>query len=199
MSAIQPGKTTTKSRVNSAFKDLMSVHWWMAACYLVLFVTGSFMARLSREVPIRSPLYDFHKSIGILTMALLTGRIITLLRVWWRKYTRRSPNLSAQWWKTFTLHASLYLFMWVIPITGFLLSNSYKSNNVKFFGISLPDIFPQNQAMVEFGRSSHFWLAYTFLAFVLVHLLAYRKVVRANWKRLVSFIKIKFGTIKPSV
>ena len=96
MSAIQPGKTTTKSRVNSAFKDLMSVHWWMAACYLVLFVTGSFMARLAREVPIRSPLYDFHKSIGILTMALLTWRIITLLRVWWRKYTQRTPKLTAQ-------------------------------------------------------------------------------------------------------
>jgi cytochrome b561 len=199
MSAIQPGKATTKSRVNSAFKDLMSVHWWMAACYLVLFVTGSFMARLAREVPIRSPLYDFHKSIGILTMALLTWRIITLLRVWWRKYTQRTPKLTAQWWKTFTLHASLYLFMWVIPITGFLLSNSFKSNNVEFFGILLPDIFPQNQAMVAVGRSSHFWLAYTFLVFILVHMLAYGKVVRANWKRFVSFIKTKFGTRKASV
>ena len=89
--------------------------------------------------------------------------------------------------------------MWVIPITGFLLSNSFRSNNVKFFGILLPDIFPQNQAMVAVGRSSHFWLAYTFLAFILVHMLAYGKVVRANWKRFVSFIKSKFGTRKVSV
>ncbi len=146
------------------------------------------MVRLAREVPLRSPLYDFHKSIGIVTMALLTWRILTLLRVWWRKYTKRTPKLTPQWWKTFTLHASLYLFMWVIPITGFFLSNSYRRNNVKFFGIVLPDIFPQNQAMVDVGRSSHFWLSYTFLAFTLVHMLAYGKVVRANWKRFISFL-----------
>ncbi len=188
MSSIYPASTTKISRVNSAFKDLMSVHWWMTACYLVLFTTGVSMVRLASEVPLRSPLYDFHKSIGIVTMALLTWRILTLLRVWWRKYTKRTPKLTPQWWKIFLLHTSLYLFMWVVPITGFLLSNSYKRNNVKFFGIVLPDIFPQNQAMVDVGRSLHFWLSYTFLAFILVHMLVYGKVVRANWKRFVSFI-----------
>ncbi len=188
MSAVQPvKKITVKPRLNSAFKDLMSVHWWMASCYLVLFVTGTFMARLEREVPIRSPLYDFHKSIGVLTMALLTWRILTLLRVWLRKYTKKAPSLTLQWCRTFILHTSLYLFMWVVPVTGFFLSNSFRSNNVKFFGIVLPDIFPQNRAMVDVGRSMHFWLSYAFLAFVVVHMLAYWKVLRANWKRFVSF------------
>lgn len=188
MSAVQLVKKNIKPRLNSAFKDLMSVHWWMAACYLVLFATGSFMARLEREVPIRSPLYDFHKSIGVLTMALLTWRILTLLRVWFRKYTKKAPKLTLEWWRIFILHTSLYLFMWAVPVTGFLLSNSFRSNNVKFFGILLPDIFPQNRAMVDVGRSMHFWLSYTFLAFVVVHMLVYWKVLRANWKRFMNFV-----------
>jgi cytochrome b561 len=182
-----------KPRLNSAFKQLMSLHWVMSACYLVLFITGAFMARLPRELFIRGPLYDFHKSVAVLTMALLTWRILTLLRVWWKKYTKRLPKFTKEWYKSFALHVSLYVFMWLVPVAGFLLSNSYKSNIVKFFGIPLPDLFPQNSAMVEVGRSLHFWLAYTFLAFVILHILDQKKVVRANWRRLTNFVGTKFA------
>ena len=181
-----------KPRLNSAFKQLMSLHWVMSACYLVLFVTGAFMARLPREFFIRGSLYDFHKSVGVLTMAFLTLRILTLLRVWWKKYTKRLPKFTKEWYKSFALHLSLYVFMWLVPVAGFLLSNSYKSNIVKFFGIPLPDVFPQNPAMVDVGRSLHFWLGYTFLAFVILHILDQKKVVRANWRRLTNFVRTKF-------
>lgn len=180
-----------KPRLNSAFKQLMSVHWWMAAIYVVLFVIGTFMSQLERGAPFRTELYDFHKSMGVLSMALLTWRIFLLLQVWWKKYSKRLPKFTLQWWKTFALHTSLYLFMWAVPITGFLLSNSFRSNNVKFFGIILPDLFPQDPAMVDVGRSMHFWLSYTFLAFIVLHTIAQWKVVRANWRRFNNFLKSK--------
>ena len=182
-----------KPRLNSAFKQLMSLHWVMSACYLVLFISGTSMARLPRELFIRGPLYDFHKSVAVLTMALLTLRILTLLRVGWKKYTKRLPKFTKEWYKNFALHATLYVFMWLVPVTGFFFSNSFKSNNVKFFGIVLPDVFPQNSAMVDLGRSLHFWLAYTFLAFVILHILDQKKVVRANWRRLTNFVGNKFA------
>lgn len=166
---------SVKSRSNSAYKRLMSVHWWMASCYLILFPLGTFMAQLPREAPFRSSLYDFHKSIGVLSMALLTWRILVLLQVVGKKYMKRSPKITTDWIKTVVLHSSLYTFMWAVPVTGFLLSNSFKANNVKFFGLVLPDIFPKNEAMVEIGRSSHFWLSYTFLAFIVLHVIAQRK------------------------
>jgi len=71
-----------------------------------------------------------------------------------------------------------------------LLLNSFK-NNVRFFGITLPDLFPQNSTMVELGRSLHFWLAYTFG--VHLHALAHWKVVRANWRRLLGCVKTRFA------
>jgi len=181
-----------KPRLNSAFKQLMSLHWAMAACYLVLFITGPFMSELPRELFIRNPLYAFHKSVGVLTMALLTLRILTLLRVWWKKYTKRLPKFTKEWYKNFALHASLYVFMWLVPVAGFLLSNSIRNKNVPFFGIVVPDMFPKNPAMVEVGRSLHFWLSYTFLAFVILHILDRKKVVRANWRRLTNFVGTKF-------
>ncbi len=182
-----------KPRLNSAFKQLMSLHWAMAACYLVQFITGPFMAQLQREFFMRNPLYAFHKSVGVLTMAFLTLRILTLLRVWWKKYTKRLPKFTKEWYKSFALHASLYVFMLLVPVAGFLLSNSIRSNNVPFFGIFFVNVFPPNPAMVEVGRSLHFWLAYTFLAFAILHLLEQKKVVRANWRRLTSFVGTKFA------
>ncbi|MCC5639772.1 cytochrome b [Nostoc sp. CHAB 5844] len=180
-----------KVRVNSAFKQLMSVHWIMFTCYLVLFTTGSGMARLSRETLLRSELYDFHKSIGALVVALLTWRILVLLRVWWRKYTKNVPRFSPEWTRKFALHTSLYLLMFAVPVSGFFFSNSYQSNNVRFFGLTLPDFFPQNSSLVDLGRSIHFWIAYTFLALILLHTLQQWKVVKANWRRFKAFFITK--------
>jgi cytochrome b561 len=179
-----------KIRLNSAFQRLMSVHWWMAGCYLILFCVGTFMARLPKS-SVRGNLYDFHKSIGVLTMALLTWRILTLLQVMWKKYTKRVPKMSAKWLTSFILHTLMYIFMWAVPIAGFLLSNSFKANNVSFFGIPLPDIFPQNNATIGLGRSLHFWLSYAFLACIALHLVLQWKVVKANWRRLIGFIQGK--------
>ncbi|MEM8722894.1 MAG: cytochrome b [Cyanobacteria bacterium P01_G01_bin.39] len=175
---------TTKPRKNSAFKNLMSIHWWMFYCYIVLFIGGSLMARLPREVVGRNFLYDFHKSVGVLTMALLTWRILTLLQVWWKKYTKRLPKYSPEWMRKFALHTSLYLFMWAVPVSGFFFSNSFQSGNVRFLWITLPDLFPQNSDLVELGRSIHFWLAYTFLAFIILHALDQIKVVKGFWRRI---------------
>ncbi|HLP86998.1 MAG TPA: cytochrome b [Nostocaceae cyanobacterium] len=175
--------TQAKPRRNSAFQHLMSVHWWMAGFYLVLFMTGVLMPRLPDELVIVGPLYDLHKSIGALVLGLLTWRILVLLRVWWRKYTKKFPKFSPQWLKVVALHTVLYLFMWAVPVSGFFLSNSYKSNNVKFFGLTLPDIFPQNSEVLELARSMHFWTAYIFLAFVVLHIIDQWKVTKALWRR----------------
>jgi cytochrome b561 len=179
-----------RAGVNSAFKHLMSIHWVMAACYLVLFMTGSSMSRMPDGLLIRDPLYDFHKSIGALVIAILSWRILVLLRVWWRKYTRRLPTLTLEWLLKFALHSVLYVFMWVVPVSGFLLSNSYQSRNVTFFGVLLPDLFPQNSALVEVARSLHFWFAYTFLAFIALHAVVQWKSIRAPWRRFIHRSKL---------
>jgi cytochrome b561 len=133
--------------------------------------------------------------MGVLSMALLTWRILLLLRVWWKKYTKRFPEFSWIWLKTVALHISLYVFMWTVPMSGFLLSNSFRANNVKFFGFALLDIFPQNSAMADLGRNLHFWLSYSFLVFVVLHTIEQRNVARANWRRFRQFIQSKLNPV----
>jgi cytochrome b561 len=161
----------------------------MAGLYLLSFSDGAIMARLSSELFFRGSLYDIHKSIDLLTIALLLWRIIVLLQVWWKKYTRHLPRLSPKWWRNTLLHVLLYGLMVVVPLAGLLLSNSFMAGKVAFFGLVIPDLFPENKATVELGRSLHFWLSYTFLAFIVLHTLAQWRVVQANQSRLGDTIK----------
>ncbi|WP_228016800.1 hypothetical protein [Synechocystis sp. LEGE 06083] len=45
-----------KPRLNSPFKSLMRIHWWMALAYLIVFCTGIFMVNLERGQFLRSEL-----------------------------------------------------------------------------------------------------------------------------------------------
>lgn len=188
-SQLTPIKKSVKPRFNSAFKRLWSMHWIMAGCYFVLFLTGTVMVRMPEELLVREHSYTLHKSIGALTMALLTWRIFLLQQVWWRKYTRRLPKPTPDWIRTVVLHTLIYVFMLSVPISGFFLSNSYSSGNVPFFWFTLPDIFPENAAVVELARDLHFWIAYTFLGFIVLHAVDQRKVVRSLWRRTSGAIK----------
>jgi cytochrome b561 len=186
----------SRFRINSAFQHLWSIHWWMATCYLVLFVVGFGMVRMHEDTALQDNAYTLHKSFGALTMALLTWRIVTLQRVWWRKHTRRLPKISGEWVRTCLLHTTIYVFMLVVPISGFFLSNSYQSGNVPFFWVAtVPDMFPKNAAVVELARDLHFWIAYTFLALIVLHMIDQQKYVKSFWRRANQTITRQFGRL----
>jgi cytochrome b561 len=194
-STAQDGQTQRLTKMpiaDSVFKQLRSIHWWMAWCYVVLFTVGWGMTHLPKEASYRALFYDFHKSVGVLTVAILTWRILVLLQVWRQKYTKQLPNFTIRWFKKFILHALLYGFMWAVPVTGVFLSNSFQANNVRFFGMKLPDIFVQNSAIVELAKNLHFWFAYIFLAFILLHLLVQRKVIRSYQSQLWVWLRTRF-------
>lgn len=171
-------------RKKTAAQRLWFLHWLMAACYLLLFAGGAYMADLSRDVSYRGSLYDFHKTLGVIVMSLLLARIFVLLRVLQHKYRRRQPKRTREWFQTFALHSALYFFMLLVPLSGYFFSNS-AGRDVIVFGtdIMLPRLFVENQQLVDLGRSVHFWLSYTFLAFVILHSVDQRKYLRATLRR----------------
>lgn len=162
-----------------ANKQLQLLHWTMAICFLLLFSVGIYMADLPREVSYRFALYDFHKSMGVLVMILLTVRILIALR-------SAKPNFSQKtspWLRTTVLHTALYLFMLVVPISGYLFSN-FGGHDVAFFSLRLPSIVSESKDVVGLAKNAHFWLAYTFMAFITVHLLVQRTYIVGVWRRL---------------
>src|SRR3569832_936993 len=156
----------------------------MAAFYLLLFMGGTYMVDLPREVSYRGSLYDFHKTIGVVVMSVLLARIFVLLRVIQHKYRRRLPKLTREWVLTFALHASLYFFMLLVPLSGYFFSNSYGKDVIVFgTNIALPRLFAENKQLAELGRSVHFWQSYTFLSFVEQHKENQGKYLRSQVRR----------------
>jgi cytochrome b561 len=171
-----------KSRKPNPSRVLWSLHWWMAALYLLLFVGGTFMANLTGPVSYRGSLYDFHKSLGVITMGLLTSRILYLLLKLQRHSPPKRPVPDWARIRDVALHSLLYGFMLVVPLTGWFFSNSF-DKDVSLFFIPLPRLFPPNRPLADLGRNLHFWLSYTFLAMVAAHTLVQWKFLRAQMRR----------------
>jgi len=181
----------SKPRRTSAFLRLMTIHWWMARLFGVMFVTGWAMVRWPRGWDWQGQLYDLHKSLGVLAIILLLWRIVVLLQVWWRKYTKRTPAFTLAWGRKVALHTLLYGFMVGVPLSGVLYSNSIRAGNVRFFGLPVPDLFPADSARIDLASNLHVWLAYTFAGFIGLHIFAQRKVVRAHWRQLRHWVQRK--------
>ena len=184
MSVIAP-----KYRLNSVFKQLMSLHWWMAICYLILLPSGKIMAELQGDVSYRELLFAAHKSFGVLVLLLLVWRIYLLVKVWGKKYSRHFPQLTGNWYLKTGLHTLLYLMMFAVPLSGYWLSNAYHAHNINLFGLPMPDIFPVNSDAVTQAGAAHSRTSKVFAILIAIHFSCQHKVVKANWRRFVGWVK----------
>ncbi len=177
------GQLSSKSsKKKSAAQRLWFLHWLMAGFYLLLFVTGYFMADWKRGIWYRQPVYDFHKTLGAVVMSLLLARIFVLLLVTQHKYRRHRSKRN--WFSNVALHTGLYFLMLLVPLSGYIASNAHGYNVVVFgTGIALPSLVSVNKQLGNFSSSAHFWLAYTFLAFIVLHAGVQHKYLRAQARR----------------
>jgi cytochrome b561 len=179
---------TSKLRLNNVFKQLMSLHWWMAICYLLLFPSGIIMAKFGNKINDRELLFAAHKSFGVLVLLLLGWRVYLLVRVWGKKYSKHLPKLTTNWYFKTGLHTLLYFLMFVVPLSGYWLSNAYQANNISLFGVPMPDLFPVSSDAADRANFAHSTTSKALAIFILIHSIAQRKVINANWRRLSDWI-----------
>ena len=176
------------TRLNSVFKQLMSIHWWMAGLYLILFASGISLERLPSEISLREFTYAAHKSFGVLVLLLLGWRGYLLLRVWGKKYTKHLPKFTSNWYFKTGLHAVLYLLMFAVPLSGYWLSNAHQANNINLFGIPMPDLFPVSSEGTSQAVAAHSRTSKVFAILIVIHFIAQHKVVKANWRRFGNWV-----------
>lgn len=154
---------------------LWVVHWVMATAYVIIFSVGLYMVNLPEKSPLADPLYSFHESMGVLVMLLLTGRIFLTLRA-------LTPAKPKNWIATAAIHTLLYTMMVIVPLSGYFHSNLY-GYGVSFFGLPIPNLAEKNLAVAKATTELHTWLAYTFAAFVGIHLISQRKWIAGNIRK----------------
>ncbi|EMR13795.1 putative cytochrome b561 [Methylophaga lonarensis MPL] len=163
---------------NSARYDRVQValHWLIAAIVLFMIGLGLYMVELPRqdELPegqesVRAFYFLLHKSLGI------TAAILIFIRVGWR-LTHTPPPLPdfvPSWQQrvsSFT-HGLLYALMIAMPISGYAQS-MFSSFDTYLWGITLPRLAEADAAMRENFTVIHQWLAYLFIAVLVLHIAA---------------------------
>lgn len=148
---------------------MMMFHWLMAVLVLGMLALGLYMT--SQPItPENLKLYGWHKQTGILILGLVA------LRFAWRlgQIIPRLPDTMPQWEKIAakSTHWALYIFMILLPITGWLMSSA-AGFPVSFFGLFvLPDLISPSEPTKHLLEEVHEWLAYGLIALLCLHVLA---------------------------
>jgi cytochrome b561 len=140
------------------------LHWLMAALILAQIALG-LMAASWRVSPAKLELFFWHKSTGMLILALVA------LRLLWRlaNPTPLLPPGMAAWERAAARlsHLLLYALMIALPVTGWIVNSASNVPFRIFWLIPLPAIVPPDEPTADLVAWVHGGLA-ALLALVLV-------------------------------
>jgi cytochrome b561 len=143
-----------------------SLHWLIAGLIISQFILGP-LAESWRLSPTKLDLFVWHKSIGILILALV------LLRFLWR-LLNPTPALPADLprWEQFAArvsHILLYLLMFLLPISGWLINSAANIPFKVFWLFPLPDLVQKNKELKELAETLHLALVIGLVLILMVH------------------------------
>lgn len=149
------------------------LHWLLALAIAGTFCVGLYMADLPFS-PARLKLFNWHKWAGVTILAL------SALRLLWR-LTHRPPALpgpllaAMPGWQRVGYHAThhlLYLFFFVVPLTGWAYSSAAGFQIVWFGVLPLPDLVAADKALAALIKPWHERAAFALAGLVLLHVAA---------------------------
>ena len=146
------------------------IHWVMALLILTLLGLGIYMTEfLSKESENHMLVYDLHKSLGVMALIFIFIRIVN-------RFIYKAPKLPNSMPKIEQIlahlgHLALYLLIIIVPLSGYMMSNSF-GFPVKFFGIEMPVIIGTNFDIGKIFAEAHELSAYGLLGVIALHILA---------------------------
>jgi cytochrome b561 len=145
-------------------------HWVIVALVITQFVLGTLSASLPAASLKKLTWITPHKSIGI------TILVLAVLRLGWRwmNPTPLLPDTLKSYERVLAhfTHYALYVLLFVMPLTGWIMSSA-RSFPVSWFGIvQLPDLVGRDPALYEALHTTHAILAWTLAAIAVLHVAA---------------------------
>ena len=144
-----------------------TLHWLVAIAVYGKFALGLWMVTLSYYDGWYHQAPELHKSIGILLMMGLVIRVI------WRLFSPPPAALASYSRLTRIAaamgHLALYLLLFSIVISGYLISTA-DGKAISVFGwFDIPATVANAGAQADLAGSLHLWLAWTVVILSLLH------------------------------
>ncbi len=145
-----------------------SFHWLSAVLIIFMLGLGLYMTDLDYS-PDKMEWYGLHKSLGVAVLTIIAARLLWVIT---HSYPK-SLKTHKKWEKLLAKgsHILLYVAAFFMPMSGWLMSQSY-GHPVSFFGwFELPVLVEKDEPMGEIFAIIHEYLAYTLIALITLHVL----------------------------
>jgi cytochrome b561 len=145
----------------------VTLHWVMALLVIGMLCLGLYMVGLSISLE-KLQLYGWHKSFGVLILMLVVVRLA------WR-FSSIIPKLppALALWQKFAAHMThvlLYACLFLMPITGWLMSSA-AGVPVSFFGwFMLPVPVPASEQWRLMFLEIHKLIAFGLIGLICIHI-----------------------------
>lgn len=146
------------------------IHWLMAVIIFAAIGVGLYMTKvLPEDAPNHLEVYSLHKSFGVLALIFVIFRIVNRL-------VFKAPALPATIKKHEQIlshlgHFGLYFLMIAVPLSGYLMSNSF-GFPVHLFSIEMPFLIERNFEVGKILAEVHELSAYAIIGLIFAHIAA---------------------------
>lgn len=144
------------------------LHWLLALMIFSALPLGFYMHDLPLS-PGKLQLYSYHKWLGI-TVLWLAG-----VRVVWRLLKEVPPPLPVPRWQQIAAaatHGLLYLLLFAVPLSGWMMSSAKGFTTVYFGVLPLPDLLGKDKALGDVLMELHESLNFVLIALLGLHVAA---------------------------
>lgn len=156
-------------------KMAVRLHWAIAILIIGLLCIGLLMGSLPNGGSLKSAVYNWHKTLGLLVL------VLSLFRLYWR-LTHKPPAQvgGVKAWEeklAGTVHWFFYGFMIVMPFVGWGISSTSRYPSRLFNAIPLPRLpilssVENRKEVHHFFEETHEILAYIAIALIVLHIAA---------------------------
>lgn len=143
-----------------------SLHWLIAVLIITAWAIGYYMTGLTDADPQKFQLFDLHKSVGMVILMLVA------IRFSWRLHDGAPQSATKNMFLTIaanTVHYLLYTFMFIQPISGWLMSSAAGYSPTFFGWYAFPPLVAKDPAMVEAYVTIHNTSAQILLWLFILH------------------------------
>jgi len=155
------------------------LHWVLALLIIGQGILGKVAEEMERS-PAKLDAFVWHKSLGVLILLLVLTRLV------WR-WANPSPELPAsttrrEVWAARISHGLLYTLMILIPVSGWVASDTSRIPLTLFRMFPAPDLMAANHDLHEQAGEIHELLVTGLLVLLIIHVTAalYHHLVRRD-------------------
>jgi cytochrome b561 len=147
-----------------------SLHWIMALIIISLIILGLIMGDFNDSI--KPTAYFYHKSFGALILFLFIIRFITKLKKGEPESPKSIKKIDIK--LGHITHYCLYFFMFLMPASGWVMSNA-AGYPVKLFFIPLPNLVEKSKALSGIAHEIHEISAFILIALISLHVIGFLK------------------------